>query len=131
MLRKNRRVRYIADRASTAYWLLKQGDFREFMVRLSAEAGLQFEHARNRIIAIADSGGQSQLRYDSNGAGRGLPFNAKELDSEYIDRRKLQPPSYRPTGFKRIAPVNMQADPEVVKGELRAILSSFSVRERG
>jgi hypothetical protein len=131
MLRKNRKVRYLADRATTAYWLLKQGDFREFLARLSTEAGIQFEHVRNRVIGYAESGGQSQLHFDSRGGGARIPVDVKDLDSEYIDRRKLQPPSYRPTGYKRTAPANMKADADELRNELHSILSTFNVRERG
>lgn len=127
----NRKLRYLKDRSVNAYWLLRQGNIRQFLVHLRSEVDLQLQTARNRINSYAEGGVQSQLGYDSREVGAGAAANLPELDSEYIDRRKLRSPSYRPTTFKQVAPVVMQADAEVVKSELRAITSSFNVRERG
>ncbi|MCB1705982.1 MAG: hypothetical protein KDI17_14045 [Halioglobus sp.] len=130
MLPKNRKLRYVKDRASNAYWLLKQGDFKRFLERLTGEVEFQLGSVRDRVITYAEARSQGQLSLQSQ-PSQEAPAAVPDLDSEYIDRRKILPPSYRPTQFKRVAPVAMQADAEEVKAELRAILSSFNVRERG
>tara|TARA_R110002073_G_scaffold305458_1_gene474515 strand:+ start:151 stop:546 length:396 start_codon:yes stop_codon:yes gene_type:complete len=131
MLPKNRKMRYVKDRASNAYWLLKQGDFKQFLQRLTSEVEFQLNTVRNRINTYAEVRSQGHIGFDPQGDAPSAPVDLPDLDSEYIDRRKLQPPSYRPTQFKRVETVTMKADAEEVKGELRAILSSFNVRERG
>lgn len=62
---------------------------------------------------------------------QGAPEDLPGFNSQYIDRRKIRPPSYRPTKLKRADTVPMQANPEAVKGELGRILSCSNVRERG
>jgi hypothetical protein len=129
---RNRRLRYLKERSTNAYWLLRQGKFRIFLEMLKMEADLQFSNLRDQVNNYAEGGVQSRLGFDSlvgkkDGASADLPI----LDSEYIDRRKLRPPSYRPTNLKRADAVAMRANPEAVRGELSRILSSFNVRERG
>ena len=131
MSSKNRKIRYVKDRASNAYWLLKQGDFKQFLQRLSSEVEFQLNNVRNRINTYAEVRSQGQISFDPQSGAPSAPVDVPDLDSEYIDRRKLEPPSYRPTQFKRVETVTMTADSEEVKNELRAILSSFNVRERG
>lgn len=131
MLPKNRKLRYVKDRASNAYWLLKQGDFKQFLQRLTSEVEFQLGTVRDRVITYAEARSQGQLSFQSQQGGESSPVDVPDLDSEYIDKRKILPPSYRPTQLKRVAPVAMQANAEEVKAELRAILSSFNVRERG
>ena len=101
------------------------------MLHLRTEVEFQFGHMRNRINEYAEFGVQSRLSFDSREVATGTAVQLPDLDSEFIDMRKVQPSSYRPTMFKLVAPVNMQADAEVVKTELRAIISSLNVRERG
>ena len=127
---RNRKLRYLRDRSANAYLLLRQGNFRQFLVHLKSEVDIQFESVRSRINDYAEVSVQSRLGFDSQEAATGSRIKVADLDSEYIDRRKVQPPSYRPTNLKRVAPVNMKADTEAVKSELRAILSSFNVRKR-
>ncbi len=131
MIPKRRRLRYVKDRAANAYWLLKQGDFKQFLQRLTSEVEFQWENVRTRINNYAEVRSQGQLAFDPPQDAQKAPANVPDLDSEYIDRRKEQPPSYRPTNLKRVPTVVMKADAEEIKGELRAILSSFNVRERG
>jgi hypothetical protein len=128
---KNRKLRYLQVRTTNAYWLLRQGRFRQFLIHLKSEVDIQLESVRSRINNYAEAGVQSRLGSDSRGTVQSAPVPVPDLDSEYIDRRKVQPPSYRPTIFKHAAAVNMQADAGVVRDELRTILSSFNVRERG
>ena len=128
---RNRKLRYFQVRATNAYWLLRQGRFRQFLVHLKSEVDIQLDIVRNRVNSYAEAGVQSRLGSDSQGSVQNAPVAVPDLDSEYIDRRKIQPPSYRPTIFKLAAPVSMRADASVVRDELRTILSSFNVRERG
>lgn len=128
---RNSKLRYLQVRTANAYWLLRQGKFRQFLVHLKSEVDIQWENVRSRINDYAEAGAQSRLSFDSQAGARIAPVELPELDSEYIDRRKIQPPSYRPTNLKHAASGTMQADAEVVKDELRRILSSFNVRERG
>lgn len=128
---RNKKLRYLKDRSVNAYWLLRQGNLRQFLIHLRSEMDVQFEFVRDKINDFADAGIQSRLGFDSQNVVAGSVDQVKDLDSEYIDRRKVQPPSYRPTNLKLVAPVELRADSETVKGELRAILSSFTVKERG
>jgi len=105
------KLQYLKDRSTNALLLLRQGRFRVFVDMFKMEADLQLSVLRQRI-------------------GHRVNSHSK-LDSEYIDRRKLRPPSYKPTAIKPAADITMQADPEEVKAELSKILSSFKVKERG
>ena len=127
----NKKLRYLKDRSINAYWLLRQGNLRQFLVHLRSEVEFQFGHMRNRINEYAEVGVQSRLSFDSREVAAGTSVQLPDLDSEFIDKRKIQPSSYRPTKFKLVDPINMQADAEVVKSELQAIISSLNVRERG
>lgn len=112
--RSNRKLRYLKYRSTSAYWLLRQRKFRMLLEMFKREAYFLFEILRKHVIHDSDVVAQSR----------------SGLDSQYIDRRKLRPPSYRPTTLKCADAVTMQANPEAVKRELGRILSSVHVRER-
>jgi hypothetical protein len=129
--RNNRKLQYLKYRATNAYSLLRQRKFREFLGVLKRETHFQFEIVRDRVNNYAEEAVQSRSSRDSySREDRALPYLQPGLDSGYIDRRKLRPPSYRPTTFKRADIVPMRANPEAVKRELDEILSSLNVRER-
>jgi hypothetical protein len=128
---RNRKLRYLQVRATNAYWLLRQGRFRQFLIHLKSEVDIQLEIVRGRVNNYAEAGVQARLSSDSQAGAQGAANAVPDLDSEYIDRRKIRPPSYKPTIFKHGAAVSMQADAGVVREELRSILSTFNVRERG
>lgn len=128
---RNRKLRYLKERSTNAYWLLRQGQFRVFLEMLKREADLQFGVLRDRVNNYAEVGVQSRLGFDPQASAAARATDIPGLDSEYIDRRKLRPPSYRPTTYKRVDAVAIHANPELVKGELHKILSSFNVKERG
>ena len=127
---RDRKIRYLKEKSINAYLLLRDGNFRMFLIHAKSEVNIQFQSVRDRVNDYAEASVQPRLSFDSQGALTKPQMKAPKLDSEYLDGRKLQPPSYRPTNFKRVAPVKMKADTEAVKSELRAILSSANVRER-
>jgi hypothetical protein len=51
------------------------------------------------------------------------------LGSNYCNRRKIIPPSLRPTVSVRYPSVSPKADPDEIARELKAILSSITVRD--
>ncbi len=126
----NRKLRYLKSHATNAYSLLRERKYREFMGVLKREARFQFIILRDRIKSHAEVKTLSRVGRESYARKDAALPDLPRLDSAYIDRRKLRPPSYRPTTLKRVESVPMRANPEAIKRELDGILSSLNVRER-
>jgi hypothetical protein len=107
----DRKLRYLKDRCTNAYWMVRNGKFKLILKSIRIE----IEHR------IADV--QAWLH------------KVPELDdsqvpgSAFVNKRKVIPPSYKPTKLRLLAPAPLQADPAVVAGELRNILSTFTFQE--
>jgi hypothetical protein len=128
--RSNRKVRYLKYLSAHAYSLLRQRKLKEFLGLLKRQARFQFIILRDRIKSHAEVKALSGVGRDSYARKDAALPDLPDLDSAYIDRRKLRPPSYRPTTLKRAESVPMRANPEAIKRELDEILSSLNVRER-
>ena len=106
-----KKIGYIKDRFINAYWMLRNGKFKLILKSIYIE----IQHRIRDIRAWIKS--------------------AKKLDdslvpgSVFVDKRKVVPPSSRPTESQISASAPLQADPEMVAGELRKILSTFSFQD--
>ncbi len=107
----NSRIRYVKDRCINAYWMVRTGKFRLIFKSLYVELA-----HRGQII-------------------RNFLSRAKELDdsqvpgSAFVNKRKVLPPSYRPTGAQPAIMVPLKADPEIIAKELKHILSTIVVEQ--
>jgi hypothetical protein len=97
---------------------------------LKREAYFQFEMFRSRVNHHAELAVKSQSGHNSLASAADALPELPAHGSSYIDRRKLRPPSYRPTTLKGADTVPMQANPEAVKRELGRIRSSLNMRGR-
>lgn len=103
------RIRYVRDRCVNAYWMLRSGKFRLIFKSIYIELA-----HRVRVI-------QTLLT-------RPKPLADSEVpDSAYIDRRKVLPPSYRPTAAQPPLPVPLRADSVAIAAELRKIRSTLAI----
>ena len=76
---RNRKLRYFQVRATNAYWLLRQGRFRQFLVHLKSEVDIQLDIVRNRVNSYAEAGVQSRLGSDSQGGVQNAPVAVPDL----------------------------------------------------
>lgn len=107
-----RKLDYVKARAANAIWMLKEGDFKLILKSIYLEFYYRVEDVREwvRLARLLD--------------------DSQVLGSNYANRRKVVPPSPRPTVSAMPQPVAPQADPEVVARELKNVLSSLTVRDR-
>lgn len=107
----NSRIRYVRDRCVNAYWMLRRGKFKLILKSLYVELAHRVEVVRTRL-------------------SRPEPAEPKAvLDSEFVDKRKVLPPSYRPTRAQPPLSIPPRADPEVLAGDLKRILCTISIEE--
>lgn len=105
----NSRLRYIKDRCVNAYWMLRTGKFKLIVKSIYIELA-----HRAKII-------QTMLT-------RPQPLDDSEVpDSAYINRRKVLPPSYRPTLAQPAIPLPPRADLNVIARDLKRIRSTIAV----
>lgn len=106
-----RKLIYVKDRCINAYWMLRAGKFKLILKSIDIEIS-------HRIAVL-------QTWFDKT----------EELDdiqisgSAYANRRKVLPPSYRPTDSKLGHPVALRSDSVVVSNELKRILQAASIQE--
>ena len=106
-----RKLDYVKERAVNAYWMVKEGKFKQIVKSIYLEIHYRIEDVREWIRL-------ARLLDDSQVVG-----------SNYANRRKVLPPSPRPTVSIQSPPVSPQADPDAVAIELRNIVSSLHVRD--
>lgn len=107
----DRKLRYVKERCINAYWMLREGKFKLILHSIVVE----MHHRRDSLQTWLK---RSKVLDDSV-----VPF------SSYTDRRKVVPPSYRPTVSRAPADVVVQVDGDIIANELQAILSRLKVRE--
>lgn len=106
-----RKFRYVKERCVNAYWMLREGKFKLILQSILAE----LHHRKESLHTWLK---RSKVLDDSV-----VPF------SSYTDRRKVLPPSYRPTVSRPPVNVDMQVDREKISNELQSIVSRLKVRE--
>jgi len=106
-----RKLDYVRERAVNAYWMVKEGKFRQIVKSIYLEIHYRVEDVREwvRLARLLD--------------------DSQVLGSNYPNRRKVLPPTPRPTVSIRSLPVAPQDDSDAVAIELSDILSSLSVRD--
>ena len=106
-----KKIRYVKDRCVNAYWMLRTGRFKLIIKSIRIEIN-------QRIANI-----------------HGWLHKGEELDdsqvpgSAFVDKRKVIPPSYRPTHSQYSPVVPLRTDSRAVAKEIEQILSTFNVRE--
>jgi hypothetical protein len=106
-----RKLIYVKDRCINAYWMLRTGKFKLILKSIHIE----ISHRIGELKTWLEKG--------------------EELDdtqipgSAYVNRRKVLPPSYRPTDSRLSAPGPMRSDPVVVANELKRILQAVSIKD--
>jgi len=106
-----RKLDYLRERVVNAYWMVKEGDFKKIVKSIQLEIHYRMEDIREwiRLARLLD--------------------DSQVLGSNYANRRKVLPPSPRPTVSILSPAVSPQADPDVIATELRDILSTLTVRD--
>jgi len=106
-----RKLDYLRERVVNAYWMLKEGDFKQIVKSIQLEIHYRVEDIREwiRLARLLD--------------------DDQVLGSNYANRRKVIPPSARPTVSAMYPPISPQADPDAIAIELREILSELPVRD--
>jgi hypothetical protein len=106
-----RKLDYARERVVNAYWMVKEGNLKLIVKSIQLEIHYRMEDVREwiRLARLLD--------------------DSQVLGSNYANRRKVLPPSPRPTVSILSPPVSPQADPDAIATELRDILSSLTVRD--
>jgi hypothetical protein len=103
--------RYIRDRCVNAYWMLRTGKFKLIAKSIYIELAHRIEVVRTLLS-------KPKPLHDSQ-----VPYSA------FIDRRRVLPPSYRPTTAQPPLQVPLRADTAVIARDLRRIVATFSIAE--
>ena len=106
-----RKFDYLRERVVNALWMVKEGDFKLILKSIYLEIHYRVEDVKEWIRL-------ARLLDDSQVEG-----------SNYSNRRRVIPPSPRPTVSVPFAPVVPMADPGEIARELDDILASLSVRD--
>jgi len=106
-----RKLDYVRERAGNAFWMIKQGDFKLILKSIYLEIHYRLEDVKEWIRL-------ARLLDDSQVQG-----------SNYCNRRKVMPPSPRPTISVRSPFVAPRPGHEEIAHELKGILSSLTVRD--
>ena len=124
------KLRYIQDRCSNAYWMLKKGKFKLIWTSIWTEV----THRKEQFQAWTGRGNIAHVNIGPAHSPR--PVRSQDAgpdpdpDSAYTNKRKVFPASYRPTGA-RLSPVDaLQIDNQAVANELRDILSTFTLQKK-
>lgn len=108
---KTRGLRYIRDRCVNAYWMLRTGKFKLIAKSIYIELAHRVDVVRT-LLTRPKPLDDSQVPY-----------------SAYIDRRRVLPPSYRPTTAQPPLQVALRADSAAIAEDLKRILATFSNQE--
>jgi len=106
-----RKLDYLRERAVNALWMIKQGDLKLILKSIYLEFHYRIEDVKEwiRLARLLD--------------------DSQVLGSNYQNRRKVIPPSPRPTRSVPYPEVTPRADPEEIASEIRNILASLTVRD--
>ena len=107
-----RKLDYFRERAANAIWMIKKGDLKLILKSIFLELHYRMEDMREWIRL-------ARLLDDSQVEG-----------SNYVNRRRIIPPSPCPTGRVMPKTLHTAADPNAVAVELKSIVSSLDVRDR-
>ncbi|MEZ5503752.1 MAG: hypothetical protein R3E50_14230 [Halioglobus sp.] len=105
----NKKIRYVADRCRNAYWMLRNGNFKLIFKSIYVEL--------SHRAAIVRSWLQRPMALD----------DSQVPGSVYVNKRKVVPPSYRPTRSCAPPALESRVDAAVVATQLNQILSSITV----
>jgi hypothetical protein len=103
-----RKLHYYKERLRNAIWMLRTRRFKLFFRSLYIEFYPTVEIVR------------TQLHIEERPVA----------DSEFVDKRKVLRPSFRPTVSQPFTEIPRHADTEVVANELRQILSTITVQDK-
>lgn len=102
-------LRYIRDRCVNAYWMLRTGKFKLIVKSIYIELA-----HRAQVVSTLLT--------------RPKPLDDSQVPgSAFIDRRRVLPPSYRPTVAQPPLQVPLRADPGAIASDLKRILATFSI----
>ena len=127
------KLRYIQDRCSNAYWMLKKGKFKLIWTSIWTEV----THRKEQFQAWTGGGNIAHGNIGPAHSPRPVrlqdadpgPGPDPDPDSAYTNKRKVFPASYRPTGA-RLSPLGaLQIDNQAVANELGDIISTFTIQE--
>jgi len=106
-----RKFDYVRERAVNALWMIKQGDIKLILKSIYLEIHYRLEDVKEwiRLARLLD--------------------DSQVLGSNYHNRRKVIPPSPRPTLSVPYPQITPRADPEEIARELRGIIGSLTVRD--
>jgi hypothetical protein len=108
---KSSGLRYVRDRCVNAYWMLRTGKFKLIFKSIYIELAHRAQVLQNMLT-------------------RPKPLDDSQVPgSAFINRRKVLPRSYRPTVAQPPLPVPLRADPKVIAGDLKRILSTLSIED--
>ncbi len=110
------KIRYYKERVRNALWMLRTGRFKLFFKSLHIE----FYPAVEEVLTILHV---EEVRTLLHIEERPVP------GSDFVDKRKVLRPSFRPTVSQPFSEVGMHADTGVVANELRQILSTITVQD--
>jgi hypothetical protein len=124
-----KRMRYLRDRCVNAYWMLRTGKFKLILKSIYIEISYRIERII-RFLQRIDIQVSIRLKGEEPILGGNLHLTEHEVPgSAFVDKRKVLPPSYRPTVSYISTRVPLLADSVVVASELKQILSGLSVQE--
>ena len=107
----SRKIRYVKERCINAYWMLSEGKLKLILHSIMVE----LRHRRESLQTWLN---RSDVLDDTE-----VPY------SSYHDRRKVLPPSYRPTVFRAPEDTILQGGGELISQEIQSILSGLKVQE--
>lgn len=107
----NSRIRYVKDRCVNAYWMLRTGKIKLIFKSIYIELA-------HRAMIVKTMLTRPKPLDDSQVPG-----------SAFINRRKVLPPSYRPTVAQQPLPIPLRADHGAIAADLKRILASLNVDE--
>jgi hypothetical protein len=113
----SKKIRYYSERCRNAIWMLRTGRFKLFFKSLYIEFYPTVKEVQT-LLHVEEV--RTLLHIEERSVA----------DSEFVDKRKLPRPSFRPTVSQPFSEAGMRADSGVVANELRQILSSIKVQEK-
>lgn len=109
---KSSRIRYVRDRCVNAYWMLRTGKFKLIFKSIYIELAHRAQVIQNMLT-------------------RPKPLDDSQVPgSAFVNRRKVLPPSYRPTIAQQPLPVPLRIDRDAVAASIQHILSTLQVEDK-
>ncbi|NND66411.1 MAG: hypothetical protein HKN19_02380 [Halioglobus sp.] len=105
----NKKIAYVRDRFVNAYWMLREGNFKLIVKSIWIEL-------RDRIEAF----------HIWRHTRREVPESVMPW-SRFVNRRKVVPPSYRPTVSRRMPEEPLKVDRDALVAQLRRSLATIEL----